>query len=323
MKKIIMSSVLFACIASLAVISCGGGEGGSDENISIPIAPTAPVITAGNGKLVLNWEAVSGATSYTVWYNDDNNSGTATQSGADISSLSHTITGLDNGATYYVWLKSKHAGGASDWGSVADGIPMPPPRDDLRGEWLFSGNANDTSGNNSATTVYGATLATDRFGNVYSAYSFNGTSDYIQTDVNSNTLPLSYSVWFNLQGTTGAHCIVDSDVGGHCGHSIAYTYTQNLLQVEYHDQWTIIDNTLLENNQWYHLVVNYSDTIEVYLNGVLIHEEVYPTATLDGSNYRFGRHSLPSGNYYNGYMDDIRIYYRVLTQDEVLLLYCE
>ena len=41
----------------------------------------------------------------------------------------------------------------------------------------FNGNANDESGNGNNGTVNGATLASDRFGNVGSAYSFDGVSD--------------------------------------------------------------------------------------------------------------------------------------------------
>ena len=46
-------------------------------------------------------------------------------------------------------------------------------------EYEFSGNALDTSGNGLHGTVNGATLTTDRFGNANSAYSFDGTNDFI------------------------------------------------------------------------------------------------------------------------------------------------
>ena len=40
----------------------------------------------------------------------------------------------------------------------------------------FSGNANDKSGNGNNGTVYGASLTTDRNGELNRAYSFNGES---------------------------------------------------------------------------------------------------------------------------------------------------
>ena len=40
----------------------------------------------------------------------------------------------------------------------------------------FCGNANDESGNGNNGTVNGATLTTDRFGNLNSAYSFSNST---------------------------------------------------------------------------------------------------------------------------------------------------
>ena len=61
-------------------------------------------------------------------------------------------------------------------GSVT--IPM-SQMSGLVGEWLFSGNANDTSGNgNNGCTVGGPALVIDRFGNSGGSYSFDG-SNYV------------------------------------------------------------------------------------------------------------------------------------------------
>lgn len=54
------------------------------------------------------------------------------------------------------------------------------PTTGLIGYWTFNGNASDSSGNGNDGVVYGATLTSDRFGNVNSAYSFDGMDDLIQ-----------------------------------------------------------------------------------------------------------------------------------------------
>ncbi|MBF0232848.1 MAG: hypothetical protein HQK65_07400 [Desulfamplus sp.] len=59
-------------------------------------------------------------------------------------------------------------------GMVQAGVP----RDGLVAEYLFGGNANDSSGNGNHGAVNGATLTTDRFGNSNSAYNFDGVNDY-------------------------------------------------------------------------------------------------------------------------------------------------
>jgi len=75
------------------------------------------------------------------------------------------------------------------------------PTNGLVGYWPFSGNANDSSGNNLNGTVNGAILTEDRFGNPSSAYSFDGNDDYIL--VNDDDLlsfpnnEFTFSFWVN------------------------------------------------------------------------------------------------------------------------------
>jgi hypothetical protein len=56
------------------------------------------------------------------------------------------------------------------------------PTNGLVAKYLFEGNADDTSGNGYDATVFGATPTTDRLGAANSAYSYNGSSDYIRID---------------------------------------------------------------------------------------------------------------------------------------------
>jgi hypothetical protein len=63
----------------------------------------------------------------------------------------------------------------------------------LVAQYLFNGNANDSSGNGHDGAVTGATLTADRYGNPNSAYSFDGIDDYIN---------VAYSSDFQLQTFT-------------------------------------------------------------------------------------------------------------------------
>jgi hypothetical protein len=78
-------------------------------------------------------------------------------------------------------------------------IPSYVPTNGLVGYWPFSGSANDLSSNANNGTNNGATLTTDRFGNPNSAYSFNGTSNYIEiphsSSLNFGTQNFTISVW--------------------------------------------------------------------------------------------------------------------------------
>ena len=60
-----------------------------------------------------------------------------------------------------------------------------PQSSNLVGEYKFNSNANDSSGNAyDGQTFGGPTLIQDRFGNSNSAYSLDGTDDYIHFDDN-------------------------------------------------------------------------------------------------------------------------------------------
>ena len=105
-----------------------GTSGYSPATHATPVAPlTKPYpplsvsLTPGSQQLSVSWLAVSGATSYQLWFSTSNNSSTAQQTGGAITNLSYNITGLINGVTYYVWVKAKNSLGVSDFSQVAVG----------------------------------------------------------------------------------------------------------------------------------------------------------------------------------------------------------
>ena len=91
----------------------------------LPAVPqTAPVVIAGNGQLTVSWQLVEGASVYEVWMGTSGNSDTAEKYGSDISGASTVITGLTNGAVYYIWLKAKNSVGASGFSPAVNGMPQ-------------------------------------------------------------------------------------------------------------------------------------------------------------------------------------------------------
>jgi hypothetical protein len=94
--------------------------------VPVPAAPGKPTVTAGDSQLTVSWTAVSGATTYEVWHGTANNTGSAQQSGGDVTTTTATITGLTNGTTYYVWVKAKNGGGTSGFSPSASGTPQVP-----------------------------------------------------------------------------------------------------------------------------------------------------------------------------------------------------
>ena len=72
------------------------------------------------------------------------------------------------------------------------------PTDGLVFNFPFNGNANDESGNGIDGTVYHAVLTEDRYDEPNSAYSFDGSNDFIELPLSSSldiTGEISISFW--------------------------------------------------------------------------------------------------------------------------------
>lgn len=87
-----------------------------------PAAPTGLTATAGNGQIVLTWNASSGATTYNLLR--------STASGAEVSyktgltATTYTDTGLTNGTTYYYKVTATNTAGTSGLSSEASAKPV-------------------------------------------------------------------------------------------------------------------------------------------------------------------------------------------------------
>lgn len=92
-----------------------------------PSAPTISSATGGNGQISIAFSAVSGATSYTVYYKTSTGVATSdTSVGGTTSPI--VVTGLTNGTTYYFALSASHAGGESSLSGESSSTPSAAKR---------------------------------------------------------------------------------------------------------------------------------------------------------------------------------------------------
>jgi hypothetical protein len=86
-------------------------------------------------------------------------------------------------------------------GSNVAQVPNYVPSNGLVGWWPFNGNANDESGNGNNGTTTNATITSDRNGSLNSAYTFNGTSNFIEIPdsptLRLNNTDFTISFWVN------------------------------------------------------------------------------------------------------------------------------
>ena len=202
----------------------------------------------------------------------------------------------------------------------------------------FNGNANDASGNGHNGTVYGATLTTDRFGNTNQAYLFGGTA-YITVPLNSALFGTNFtaSVWFNAYDINNSWPTLLEEVGNTAfilqivgqtsnagsdsiGNLVAYaTHAQPNKDWEL---WPLFQPLL---NKYYQVVVVRAGTnVMMYWNGTLgaTNQVVNPTVE-PGNTFYIGCEGDYPGSYsgFHGVIDDIRIYNRALSSNEVAQLY--
>ncbi len=219
-------------------------------------------------------------------------------------------------------------------------VPNYVPTNGLVGWWPFTGNANDESGNGNNATNTNATITTDRNGIGNSAYTFNGSSNFIEIP-DSQPLRLSntdftISFWVNVNtfsngsNVTSFLCKRGSGsnngwiVDANSGDSYALEYC-----VSSGSNPQVNTITTISSNVWHNLIVRYSlatQNITFYYDGVLDSSpsSILPTPNSSCSSVlRFGWDTgSPTGPYWlNGKLDDIGIWNRVLTQQEITNLY--
>jgi hypothetical protein len=221
--------------------------------------------------------------------------------------------------------------------TIAQTVPNYVPTNGLVGWWPFNGNANDESGNNNNGTVNGATLTSDRFGNSGKAYSYNGINskiDYNGVDFGSsdfsitgwfktsaNIQPVGYGqMWFG--GITNGSKVIEISVSSNTvGNNILWFYVRDSL---FQSSW-VNSNIPVNNDSWNHFVaIRNSSVLKLYFNGQLIDSTINVTLldVLANGTYCSGNGlNNVTNRWFNGNLDDIGIWNRALTQQEISDLY--
>ena len=213
-------------------------------------------------------------------------------------------------------------------------VPNYVPTTGLVGWWPFNGNANDESGNGNNGIVNGANLVADRNGVANSAYSFNGSSNSI--DIGNPTeftiQPISYtqSVWLKLNDfpTTNVVYPIISKRHQNNGNDWATARIQNNGKCYFYadDAFYMTPTPAISPSislsNWYHFTfVKEVNFYKIYLNSIPI-DSVYDNHLMGGStdNILIGA-QLAWSSYFKGVLDDVGIWNRVLTQQEITALY--
>jgi hypothetical protein len=220
----------------------------------------------------------------------------------------------------------------------------------LVGSWTFNGQdttwtsatagtTNDLSGNGNTGTMTNMSRSTSPAPGISGqALSFDGEDDVVQVNQSSSinnldTLTLSALIYLNSYGKYGYGRILSKEGIGFKWYVDATAYTSSGFSFEAQRWatdgiWSSPSNSIL-TGRWYHVAVTYdysslSNTPIFYINGSQV---VAGLAQPPGGAKSSETDDLWIGDNdeslrtFNGLIDEVRIYNRVLTADEILQLY--
>jgi len=208
------------------------------------------------------------------------------------------------------------------------------------GYWKFdegSGTtASDSSGNGNDGTLYpaasGGTGPTWTTGKYNNALGFDGSEDYVYLDTNpslADATDFSLVAWVKTNSATNQVIIEQRGLGdsGYLGQYELKVLNNGLVYFaiyNYSYQWEITSNTSVNDGNW-HLIVAIRSRYAgyIYIDGTEDKSAVSSSIkglnsslpTVIGADYRDG------DEYFNGLIDEVRVYDRALYPREVSRLY--
>jgi hypothetical protein len=159
-------------------------------------------------------------------------------------------------------------------------------------------------------------------GSVGGGVSFDGTDDYVElpiaahADVSNGSLVM----WLNSRNVTTDRYVYSDEAGGASWLGLYFNATG--LNAGFYNSgysWQLLSQAV-NVDTWYHVVITWSSSgAYMYLNGASVKTSaVTSKAEFAPSRISAGRYP---GYYFDGSLDDIRVYNRALSAAEVSALY--
>jgi hypothetical protein len=237
---------------------------------------------------------------------------------------------LDDFRIYNYRLTSTQIGDLFAIGDMVQHLPL----DETSGT-----TAHDNAGSNNGTLVNGPTWTTGTWGG---ALNFDGTNDYVScwrtigSDMTialwAKTTSSAVGPWGNPYQWWDGEGLVDADKYGHAND---FGCSDNRGKFCYGNGHTgegdisVRSTSQINDGNWHHLAATRDSTtrlMTVYVDGIAENSAFGHSGTKDATTgMRIGviqcEGDTPrESQYFQGQIDDVRIYRRVLTADQILLL---
>jgi len=206
-------------------------------------------------------------------------------------------------------------------------------KDGLAGYWSFNGASGvftDDSGNGNTGTCTSCPVQVP--GIAGKAYQFDGVNDLITIHYTSSLEvdnSITISAWVKPGNIAGRNTIYSTSASSGTGGpsleigsepSTAHVYTNGIALIT-PGAWNNYVSNVLVLNQWHHIVYTRQDKVEkIYMNKIdrLSTASIYVNFATNGEDQLIGARP---GQPFNGLIDEVRIYNRALSAEEVGWLY--
>lgn len=209
---------------------------------------------------------------------------------------------------------------AADHNDITSGLVAHYPLENT------SGDVEDVSGNNNDGTNHGATRGV--VGPDLNAFEFDGTDDWVEVPDDSTLdgmSDLTFSGWFNFPSMTDSDMAV---VGMRNGYEFIVDGKNRVTSdawwaIDNGDNWSVNDaNMTLSTDTWHHFAVVSDSTaneVRIYHDGskVLTDSGTGTVNNPTNQSLGIGNRGDEPGWFFEGKIDDIRIYNRVLSDSEI------
>ena len=192
----------------------------------------------------------------------------------------------------------------------------------------FSGSVRDLMGS-VVTAPTDTVFVADRNGNARCALAFNGGQALRVTANVANSIKdgdeLSVSLWFRMQNTDPSdleHLFAKGPNGTNGFDVSVYDLNKPMFSATggqvWDTNWGTVPGLVSDVTQWHHLVITLTANYEakIYRDGVLQNTATFVNGSIGATmlDYYIGQN-------FTGYLDDLRVYKKVLTQANVQTLF--
>lgn len=299
------------------------------DPIASGVPPSGLTAYVTGGSVVLSWWGTAYATSYTVKRSITKGGPYTTVAAGIVDPRTYTDPAPAAGTYYYV-VTATTPSGETAISNEAKAITAVQLHTHLTFDEGSGTGAADSSGNlRNAVLVNGAWGA----GRTGSAVSLNGSNAYasLPNDLLTDLADCTFACWVYWNGGNTWQRIFDFGAGP--GRYIFLTPRGTGSGVVYFAITTnngggaqrISGNAVLPSKQWVHVAVTLAGaTGTLYVNGAPVGSNTAMTTApfrLSSTNQNWlGRSQFTGDPYFNGLIDDFRIYHGVLTQAEIAAL---